>query len=216
MPTIAPPADRLAPKPRLKSAADVDRALAEIAWCDAFARGIEADCNRDLETIKAKHATRMVMEVGGEQVALLDRRAALVDALEAYCTKAREALLSEDKKSREFTHGSIGWRKTPAKIDYREGSDRASFLRILDGACQLVKKITAIVEKAFPLRRLPASTFVDVKIDLSRVRTKKAVEDGTVNERELKALGLEYLPGDDEFYITVGQYVQRESEVGAA
>lgn len=208
----APPLDRLPADPQLASAEDVGRAVAEIAWIDARGTELRGECQKLIAALEDRYLAKMVCDVDGVEVSLVDRRKTLEGAVREYCDAHRTELLGDEKKSRAFTHGLLGYRKSPDSIDFSEGYDRSAFLKIVDGACQLIKKVTALAAKTYLFRRIPVETFLEIDYRLDKTRVKRALEDGVINENQLKALGLELRPGTDQFYLKVNAYpVQREA-----
>lgn len=212
MARLPAPTDRLAGEPKLRSADDVRRALEELSWIDAEANRIAAECQRDVAAVKAKHEAQMTIVVDGQDVPLPDRRAALAEAVEAYCDKARGQLLEGEQKSRAFTHGTVGWRKSPPRIEWLPNKSETTLLDWVQRACNLATKVREAAAKCFPFVKLPADLFFDLKIVLNKPRVKKARELAQVSDKQLRDMGLKYAVGDEAFYIDVNDYpVQREA-----
>ena len=213
MPTLAPPAERLPAAPKLKTADDVRIALAELSWLDSEQKRIEAEAKREVESVKIRYAGRQVVTVEGNEWTMADRAKALAAAVETFCEKNRDKLLAEDVKSREFTHGVIGWRKAPAAVDFIAGKDDKALTETVEKACGLRAAIAAVLAKLFPLPKLAASLFFDVTVKLNRSRVKHARETGLLTDAQLRKLGLAYDAGAESFYVKVNDYaVQREAD----
>ena len=96
---LSPPSDRLPLLPRLRSADDLDRALAELSWIDAESKRVEAACQKEISAIKARYQEQLVCEIDDESLPLVDRRSTLAEAVEKFAAKKRDALLDDGKKS---------------------------------------------------------------------------------------------------------------------
>lgn len=210
---LSAPADRLAATPKIRNADDVRTGLQELAWLKAIETQIAGESNREITAVKARHEERMIVPVGRKEVAIVDRAKTLAEAIEAYCLEHRDELLTGDLKSREFSHGEIGFRKKPASLDYVEGKTESGLLEWAEKESGIVSKVAAAIAKIPLVGKLLGGLFFDVKLSLNKSRVKRAREQGQITDQQLRAMGLRYDPGQESFFLRVGEYVtQREAD----
>ncbi|MDP3137009.1 MAG: host-nuclease inhibitor Gam family protein, partial [Burkholderiaceae bacterium] len=117
-----PPGETLAFEPKIASEADLCSAMAELAWIDTRQAELEAECDRQVEAIKTRYQGLMRLVVEGRwDVSFADRQAVLSQAIEAYCNEHQGELVKGKGRSREFTHGTVSWKKTPEGVKVAEG-----------------------------------------------------------------------------------------------
>lgn len=212
MPTLAPPSDRLPLVPRLRSADDLDRALAELSWIDAESQRVEAAAQKEIAAVKARYQEQLVVAIDDAERTFAERRAELAEAVEKFAVRKRDALLEAGKKSRVLTHGTIGWRNGAPAVVYRDGESEKTLIERATRGCNLLAKLRELLAKLCPIRRVPADHVFDVKLSLNKTRVKTLHAEGKLSDAQLAELGLAVETPAEQFYLQVNDYpVQRES-----
>lgn len=207
-----PPADRLALCPKIASCDDVDRALRELSWIDAEAKRLEAACQRDVAALKAKAQAAAVCTVDETELTLEDRRRHLSLAVIQFAAQKRGELLEGSAKHRVFTHGTIGWRQPPAKLEFLDGESEKTLLEKAGRACNLLVKLRELLAKLFPVPKIAGDLIFDLKLSLNKTRVKKLADEKKLTSAQLKKLGLAVVVPDELCYVDVNDYpVQREA-----
>lgn len=213
-----PPAERLDRDPVVSSLADVDRALAELSWLDSREATVNAACEARCGLLRIEAAGKLrikaVDDEAGESIAFADRRAVLETAIREYCEAEKETLLeSSDKKSLDLTHGKIGWKSTQLTIGPVKGSDAGGVLKVIDKACDLAKKIVALLGRV-KFAGVPLGSLIKLNPSLSMTAIKQAHEQKKLTPATLKKLGLEVHEPTDKFYHDVAKWPVASVEEG--
>lgn len=201
-------------KPKVKSEDDANQALAALAALEAEAQRVAdetAACKRALDDEAQR---QLVLEVDGRVVPFSERITALETALKGWADRAHPELASpKGSRSLELRHGKLGYRKTPARVDYAEGLREGDVVAKVDRHCAEQKKhgglwdqLSAAFEKvklfARDRRTRTAGLILKLAVKVDRSAAKRAYEQGLLDARELKTFGLEFHSGEDRFFAT--------------
>ncbi len=104
---------------------------------------------------------------------------AMLSELEAYCRTEREAVLPDGRKSLATPFGEVSFRKAESALELEDGTEE--------------EKVCA------SLRARDMAHLVRVRESVDRRALRRAVEEGRLNERELRRLGLALVERDDAF-----------------
>lgn len=211
---VLPPATRLGATPEIESLDDVDAALVELAWINARESTLQADCEARVAQIQTDAQDRMYLEVEGHVLSFADRRAHLDQAVRVFCETNKTEILSDSgKKSRDLTHGTIGWRQTQLKIAPAPGTDTKRVLSLIDKAVELTKSIVSLLGR-LKLFGLPLGSLIELKPSLSLTKAKDAYKQQKLTAANLKKLGLVAIEPHDEFYLEVAKLAVRTEATG--
>lgn len=105
--------ERVSARPLYTNLNDVDQAMADAKEIDRQLDAIDADAERQIDTIKN--------EAKAKAQPLHEKRALLSKAIEDYCTYYRDNIFDEGKKTRELTHGEVNFRIDPPKCEVIKG-----------------------------------------------------------------------------------------------
>lgn len=181
----APPATRLGKTPKVKSEADIDVALQELAWLNSRKATVDASAEQSIRLVKSRAEQELVIE----GVSFADRQELLTIAIKAYALANRDEFVTDKGKSRTFMHGVVGFKDRPAKVQFNEGEDKKSVLaKLTDG---LAVKVEAW------LKRLKLRPFVKLSIDLDVAAIGKDAKDQKLTPEQLADVGLSYGAGED-------------------
>lgn len=202
----APPVNRLGDEPRIESLADVDAALAELSWLKSSETAVNEECESACRKLREK-AQEQLQTIGHA-----DRCNALAAEIHRYCEDEKKSILADGgKKSRELTHGTIGWRQTQVKIEPIENPK--AVLAIVEKAVDLTTKLVGLFGR-LKVCGVKLGLFLECKPALSLTRAKAAVKDKQITPANLKKLGLKIVEPVDEFYCDIAAWpvgVEREA-----
>ena len=99
---------------KIKKIADLETALAEIASLDNAINQINTESAEIINKAKA--------DAEANSRALIERRADLIIAMKDFSDSHREEIFADGKKSRDFTNGTIGYKKCPDKVEVTEAT----------------------------------------------------------------------------------------------
>lgn len=99
---------------KIKKIADLETALAEIASLDNAINQINTESAEIINKAKA--------DAEAKSRALIERRADLIIAMKDFSDSHREEIFADGKKSRDFTNGTIGYKKCPDKVEVTEAT----------------------------------------------------------------------------------------------
>lgn len=222
MPTNNAPPVMLGPKPRVDSLETLDQALQELAWIAAREKEIKAACEQRVRLCKHQAAEQMVVEIGRKTLTFAERRAALEEAVFAFCEENREVVLADSgKKTREFTHGKVSWRKEPLRLQFVEGKAEADVMAAADKKSELADGILGSLVKRLGRLRLTenirASMLFNIKLTLNRSALLAAYKNGEITDKDLKALCLEAVEPEEEVVtLKLHDYVVQTEDGKAA
>lgn len=184
-PADAKPSKCLAKNPTVKSIADIDVALCELAWLRSRKATVEEATEQSIRLLKEKAEKELIVD----GVKIVDRQSALESAITAFAMANRDQFVTADSKTRKFMHGLVAFKDRPARVSFLEGQDKKSVLaRLADG---LAAKVEAW------LKRLKLRPFVKLSIDLDIAAIGKEAKDQKLSTEDLAAVGLQYGAGED-------------------
>lgn len=99
---------------KIKKIADLETALAEIASLDNAINQIDTESAEIINKAKA--------DAEAKSRVLIERRDDLIIAMKDFSDSHREEIFADGKKSRDFTNGTIGYKKCPDKVEVSEAT----------------------------------------------------------------------------------------------
>lgn len=199
----------------IASCEDVDAALRELAWLDWAEGQIVAACAQRIELAKwdAEQQMSIDLEGDGEKTTFADRRAALQESLEEWCTEHRDELLEDGGKTRKFSHGSVAWKGQKRRIDPAEGKDAKDVLaaidRRLDHEHGIVGTIYSLLDSIEVLEGLQASQLLAVKPSVDKGKLLALLKAKPALAKALRKLHLQVVDPPEKFSATASEYVLR-------
>lgn len=155
----------------------IERRILELGRKEADLARIEADMQAEIKSVRAAYQDR------------LKRRAQTIEKLReelrCICEEERPHLLQSDKKSVNTLYGRIGWEKDRDRVRNEEGTDNEQ------------------VGQA--LRDRGLGDLVIEKLSYSRSAVLRALKRGDLDGRTLRAVGLRFEPGEDQWYCKIDQ-----------
>ncbi|HTN03770.1 MAG TPA: host-nuclease inhibitor Gam family protein [Planctomycetaceae bacterium] len=211
-----PPGETLAFEPQIASQADLCSAMAELAWIDTRQAELEAECDRQVEAIKSRYQGLMRLAVEGRwDVSFADRQAVLSQAIETYCNEHQSELVKGKGRSREFTHGTVSWKKTPEGVKVVEGRTKDDLTEefidqhsLRPRLHELLESITVDGQPGAKDHRT-AADFFDIALELSLTRAKLEYKAGRLTQAQLELVGLTWDKGADKFTFKAAKQVVR-------
>ncbi|QDT95539.1 host-nuclease inhibitor Gam family protein [Gimesia aquarii] len=200
-------------KGSIESEEDLDKALHELSFLNAYDKSVDARCSEQIESIKRQYERKKVLPCGKTTLQYTkDRYSQLSQMVIDYCNNNRSTLISRNSKTRKFPHGSISFKVQPSKVEYRSGLNEEGSMKLLDKLLQstLIEMIMAwlksicIFGKNKEARLL--SEVIELKPRLSVSKIKKAFEEGRLTTDHLKQLGLKYSQGKEQLTIKPAEY----------
>jgi len=192
-------------KPKIDSDQVLNEALHEIGYMDAYEAEQKAALKLRIDELTAEFQERLTIHAQKEKLpmSIAEYRNSLNEAIEKYCTKNRVKILEDDKKSREFTHGTIGWRDSKAKIDFCEGYSGSKVEKLVDKIVTggVLKRVRKLLASLFFVGTRPVSLICEPKLSFSKTSTLKAYQDGKLKDEHLDAIGVCYVEPGEDFYI---------------
>lgn len=143
---------------------------------------------------------RMKTKVGRQTYTIADRLAALCKAVDDYAAANRDELLAGERgKSRKFTHGVIGWKVSPERLEFYVGQDAGKVAATLVAEFGLDVAVRSLLEQCELTEGTTAADVLNVVIglDLKAIRArhgKKLLDAETRQRLKLKVAG-----GDERF-----------------
>lgn len=191
--------------PKVNSDQELNEALHEIGYLTAVEAEHKAELKRRVEELTDEYQNRLSVGIGSEKktVPIAEHVNKLNQAIEKYCSKNRGKLLEGDKKSREFSHGTVGWREGKDRIDFCEGYSSSKVEKLVDTtvAGGVLKKIRKLLESLHFVGTRAVSLVCEPKLAFSKTNTLKAYKDGKLKDEHLDAIGVCFVAGDEQFYI---------------
>lgn len=176
----------------------LDNALAVLGELDATVNAAGAELDQALARVRDEFSPRFFMPVNGKEVPIKEIRENLVVVIQRYCDKHRKGLLQGDKKSAEFNHGVIGWRKQPDKVEDlpidEDEKAKGLLAKCLKALLEVATKLTLKVGKCV------LAELVAVKVTWSKPDVLRAYNGGNVTDKQLEKHGLQVVRGEDKFY----------------
>lgn len=178
----------------------LEAALRQVGELDASLSIIEAECNKEISEVRAKHEARHVLKPGKQPLTIEALRDELKIKIESYCWANRDELLEGGKvKFSQLTHGKVGWRKKTDVFDdsaaKQEGSTSFDLLAKLTASV-----LTYVSNVASLFIGKPIASFVQVKITWDNKAIKEAIAKKTIDADAAKSAGFVIVEGMDEFY----------------
>lgn len=191
--------------PKIDSDQELNEAVGEIGYMIAYEAYQKNQLKLRIDELTAEFQARLKVSVQKEKLPLSisEYRNNLHAAVEKYCKKNRVKLLEDDKKSREFTHGTIGWRDTRAAIDFCEGYTASKVEKLLDSIVTggVLKRVRKLAASLFFVGTRPVSLVCEPKLAFSKTNAMKAYQDGKLKDEHLEAIGVQYVEASEDFYI---------------
>lgn len=174
-----------------------DLALSEIGRLDALEAKLKAECDRELNAVRAKWAGKMIVGVVGRDLQIVDRRAELSAAIEEWAEENKAELLGDrSKKSLDLNHGTIGWRSSAEKLVPLEGAPVTGNEMILEGIRRCLRKAA----EAFRLFKVGCLQFITFDVHFDKKALLAARQKEQISEKELTTVGFEIAPNEDRFF----------------
>jgi len=208
-PKIFQPIAAFGDNPKINSDADLNRALGEIGYLEAVEAERQAELKAEIARISEEAQAKCVVAMprGKKQLPISEYLQTLRETAAEYCESKRGQLLEGDKKSREFTHGVIGWKDEKAKIDFCDGYSTSKVEKLLDTLAPggILKKIRKLLDSIFFVGTRPVALVAEPKLSLSKTNVKKAYEADKLKDDHLEAIGLKYVEATEKFYLKPNQ-----------
>lgn len=109
--------DALGIEVSIESLADADAVLHELGWIAQETARLKSLCEQKIEAIKQDFAGRQFIDIEGQQFAMSDRAADLVQRLEDWTAENKDSFLPKGKKTRDLLHGELGVRRNPLVVE---------------------------------------------------------------------------------------------------
>lgn len=197
--------------PRIRSIESLELALAELGRIDAFGQFVDAKASQAALKVREEYRDGLLVTIGEKkEMPLAEWKAALEAAIEESATEFRDNWLDDGKKSREFVHGTIGWRNRRPALDPMEGFTAAGKPAPLDF---IVEFLRGALRKCSELVGATAARFIDVKVAYRKADILKAFNDGELSRADLKKIGFEPRGGGETFFIDLK--AEQLAEAGA-
>lgn len=185
--------------PRIESIDSLNLALAELCRIDCFEKRMSARIDEAAARIREEGADSMTVAVGDEEeLPLAKWRGQLEAAIEKYAVKHRDELLEEGKKSREFNHATLGWRKQKPSLKPIGDFTTVGNPKHLD---MIVAVLRTALAACSDLVGAIAARFIDVKVSYRKMELLKAVKDKDLTAAELRKAGFELDDEGESFFI---------------
>lgn len=191
-----------APPFEITSQADLEALISEVAELDATAAKLDADYKSERAKLEARYAEARLLTVGrgrsARELTIEERRAEIVAAAAAWCAEHPEAWQAEDKKSRNYPAGTIGYRKEKDRVVVKDPDKReklaAKWLRLaLDWAARVVP---------FKTSPLTLNRLAIVEVKPAKTSTiEQLLKSGELKPKQLGMLGLEFQVGQEALFI---------------
>jgi hypothetical protein len=183
----------------IQSLEAADLALAELADLDATEKQLDAGCVQACTLEREKFSARCVVVRNGRQFKIADRRAEIIEALQAFAEKHRdnEEVFARGEKSTKLNHGEFGFRLGNAKLDPIEGGAPKTYGQALDA---IVAKLKASLNRLKLLFAAGDGKYLKVQVVLDRQALLAAAKEKEITAAELKKVGLMFVPGADAFF----------------
>jgi hypothetical protein len=205
------PKTQLGPRERVKSAADVERALEELSLMESTEEAVNARVKQRCDLVKGEESKRLFVMVGDKEVAFADRREHLESRIREYMVECGESFFPEGMKTRVFTHGEISSKVQPERVAYIDGATPTSVLERIEKKTGLVGKILEILQ-SLKLFSVPLGKLIKCEPKLDLNAAKSALKSGELKESEFRSLGLAVERPAEKLYIKPAKYlVQSES-----
>ena len=186
--------------------AELDQALAELAWLDTTRAEAEAVLARQVEQLEMETQQRLRVRVGRSVVGFTDRQTDLRAAVEAYATEHREQLLAGGKgKTRKLTHGQISWSAKPAAVAFADGATEDQVAAAIETQTGILARLLRLLGR-LKLRGLPLTRWLRVKPALDRQQILAAFKAGELTADDLAAVHLQVIQPADGLSVKLFEY----------
>lgn len=185
----------------LKSISDVESAFREWAGLDTKIRTKTAAADQRIDGIRAK--LKSVVQSAVERIA------ALRQSIELFARKRKKDLVSDDVKSRDFTHGRIKFIEQREQVMSADDRDLPVVLRELLDNLKLKQTVRELLDKRIKVslgdeRSIPVGELLDVDFCFSLTRIKSAQnEKKLITAEELALLGLKVARDPENIQLTL-------------
>lgn len=185
---------------------ELDAALAEMGVLNQLQHGLQAECNVEIESVKKRfQEMSFAILADGSRMPIPERLNQLETAITAFCAEKKAELIPDPKKkkSKLFTHGTIGWRAGKATIQdipEAEAVRTGIVMKLINAVINCLAKITAA-----GIRGLTADRVFSVEIKLNRPAILKLVDDAQITPKQLEKLGVKYVEGEDKLWIQAAE-----------
>jgi phage host-nuclease inhibitor protein Gam len=182
----------------ITSVDQLNDALAAVGKLNGEEARLNAELDRQLAHVREQMKVEWLVPTEAGEVVLSVARQQMLDEIKAYCEEHRGELLTEEKKSLELTHGTIGWTKQPDSIDIVKPKGKKAETSLLT---KLTNLATAAITKAkVMLGKSTALSLVRVKVDWDKVAIMKAVTSKQLTNATMAKEGIFLKQGQDQFY----------------
>jgi phage host-nuclease inhibitor protein Gam len=208
--------------PILTCEEDIDVALRQLVEIHALEDADQAEYDLQVAQIRADIQARQIVQIGREKMTFADYRSKVEEQIRAYCEPRQAELLADGKtKSRKFTHGEIGWRKSPAKLVDIDGNAATTTAKLMVcsrqfGTGGLLNKVRGILAELAISAAVAAADLFKVEIKLDRTAALKLAQVGKLKPEWLEKHNLRVDEGSETFSIKPSDaVVKTESRVAA-
>lgn len=149
----------------------------------------------DIARLTEEAAARLFVDLGGEQgpLAFADWVAALDAEAEKFCSKNRDSILEEGRKSRDLNHCRVGWRDLPAALEPLPDFDES-------GNDKHLKDVRAWLREQMN-EKYELGSLIELKLSWRKKEMLKAFEDRDVSLSKLKKAGYTVREEKENFYL---------------
>ena len=210
------PPPNLSPQPvyglypaRVESEESLGLVLAEMARLKAIADRLVIDVKerQDAINLEASGKLVVVLENAEQPITFADRVEELEAAAGKFCRRNRETLIEEGRKSRDFTHGRVGFEWDDPGIDPLDDFDS-------DGNLRIPEEVLGELREFLNKERPDLARFLDVKVSWRKSALSKAFIDKEIGLGILRRAGFQPHERVEEFYVKlfVGKPVSASAE----
>ncbi len=202
--TISHPPTEFTLDPTIENDEELGKAVGELLYMRHAHEQFQAAIKLQIAELKKQAEAGCSVDVrdADEPVSVGEYAEKLHAAIESYSRKNRAKLLERGKKSRDFTHGTIGWQKKPARIDIAAGKTSADVVQLIkDSAPSLIKRLRGVLASLSFMGTRQIALVAEPDIKLSKSNAQNAYDAKQLSDKHLKKIGLKYFPGSEEFYV---------------
>ncbi len=190
-----PPAKRLGDDPLVDSLESLGVALQELSYLTTRQKAVKASCDAAIRKEKTAAEKSLRTTVAGVSVSYADRIKALNEAISEFCEANRELVLADSGKTRTLTHGTIGWKKQPLKIEFTDDGDQVALMELVDEQvptddATLVEFLIRQLKRIKVTEKLTAHDLLDVKVTLSKAALIERFKTKSLSDEDLEEVGL--------------------------
>lgn len=196
---------RVKPGRPIASEAELDAALAEMAWIDAQGRLEQELLRQQIDRLESAVQQRMRLRVGRQIVGFAERRSDLQSAVHSYANEHREQLLAGGGKTRKLTHGTISWKAAPQVLTFAGGKSADDVAAAIDECTGILGALLRLLGR-LKLFGLPLVRFLRCKPALDRQQILAAAKAGELSADDLAAIHLQLQQPADTLTVKLHEY----------